>query len=322
MWKRFGGASYPFFIVLLIILFWIVAAGAVLAACGSGPEPPAPPEGFAWPVSGEISQPWSLDCQTDRGHRGIDISAGSGAPVKASASGMVSFVGYTPAEGGGTTVTIDHAGGLRSTYLHLSEAGVAKGQQVGQGESIGLTDDLPLHFGIKLVDRSRDVYYNPEELLPPLGASDPKTQPESGTGPENAAAAGQVIAKPPAQQATPVPEVSTTPIEAPLPERPLSIPSPETPTVDLLKGDKIRLPDSPLVRVPAAGAGALKLELPKQTDMYLTRAPKAGGTAAWFKSGDRGRRASIAFGILLISVAAISGRRISFGDKKAGTRHV
>lgn len=160
--------------MLLNLALPLTAAGAV---CGL--EPPLPPGGLVWPASGEVVNGWALDCATDRGHRGIDIAAGPGSAVRASAAGTVAFVGYTPAEGGGTTVSISHPGGLRSTYLHLVEASVFRGDSVAQGQQIAFAGERPLHFGLKL-DQGGDTYFNPLNFLagPASDAGSPTPLPE------------------------------------------------------------------------------------------------------------------------------------------------
>lgn len=168
-------------ILLLYLTLPLTAAGAV---CGL--EPPLPPGGLVWPASGEVVNGWTLDCATDRGHRGIDISAGPGSAVRAAAAGTVAFVGYTPAEGGGTTVSISHPGGLRSTYLHLVEASVSRGDSVAQGQQIAFAGERPLHFGLKL-DQGSDTYFNPLDFLagpaPAAGSPTPLPEPLPVTAP-------------------------------------------------------------------------------------------------------------------------------------------
>ncbi len=65
-------------------------------------------------------------------HRGVDIRARMGDPVYSVLPGTVSFVG-----GNYGTVDIEHEGGLRSRYLHLSGFGVSKGDKVEAGQIIG-----------------------------------------------------------------------------------------------------------------------------------------------------------------------------------------
>lgn len=144
----------------------IIAAGSLpgsaSAACGG--QPPLPPEGLAWPARGQIVKPWSLNCSTDSGHRGIDMALPEGTIIGAAADGIVSFVGYTPAEGGGTTVSITHDTGMKSTYLHISRVSVNEGGRVSQGELIGLSGGVPVHFGIKMPG-AREIYYDPALYL-------------------------------------------------------------------------------------------------------------------------------------------------------------
>ncbi len=68
-------------------------------------------------------------------HRGIDIRAAYGQEIQAAGSGRVVSVGT---QGGyGETVVIEHAGGLRTRYAHLSAAAVTPGQEVAAGQVVG-----------------------------------------------------------------------------------------------------------------------------------------------------------------------------------------
>jgi murein DD-endopeptidase MepM/ murein hydrolase activator NlpD len=72
---------------------------------------------------------------TTRFHRGVDIAAAYGREVPAAGTGHVVFAGE---EGGyGNTVVIEHAGGVRTRYAHLSALQVTAGQQVTEGTVIG-----------------------------------------------------------------------------------------------------------------------------------------------------------------------------------------
>ena len=98
------------------------------------------------------------------GHRGIDFGAPIGTRVVAAAAGTVSFAGKV---GGSLFVSIDHPGGLRTTYSFLSAVLVKKGQAVAQGHPIaksgpGAAGEQPnLHFGLK----SGADYLDPEPFL-------------------------------------------------------------------------------------------------------------------------------------------------------------
>lgn len=70
-----------------------------------------------------------------RQHRGIDLAAPLGSPVRAIRSGDVVGVGMH--RGLGRFVELKHAGGLRSLYGHLSETAVTAGERVAQGQPIG-----------------------------------------------------------------------------------------------------------------------------------------------------------------------------------------
>jgi len=68
-------------------------------------------------------------------HAGIDFSEESGAPVRATASGVVDEAGW--AGGYGNMVEITHGNGLATRYGHMSEILVAPGEKVVIGQIIG-----------------------------------------------------------------------------------------------------------------------------------------------------------------------------------------
>lgn len=73
-------------------------------------------------------------------HRGIDLAAKRGAPVRATAPGVVTHAvrkwqqGFT---GYGRAVVIKHPGGAHTLYAHLQSVTVLAGQHVDAGEVIG-----------------------------------------------------------------------------------------------------------------------------------------------------------------------------------------
>jgi murein DD-endopeptidase MepM/ murein hydrolase activator NlpD len=108
---------------------------------------------LAAPVAGPVTGVFG-----PRGHRfhsGIDYPAATGTPVTASASGRVTFAGWSPG-GWGYLVTIDHGGGVRTLYAHLSRVGVRVGQRVATGRRIGRVGASGhatgphLHFEVRL----------------------------------------------------------------------------------------------------------------------------------------------------------------------------
>jgi uncharacterized protein YraI len=74
-------------------------------------------------------------------HLGIDIDEypSGGNPAYASAAGIVSFAAGDPCCSYGLYVIIDHPDGMQTLYGHFSSIGVQKGQQVSQGQRIGVS---------------------------------------------------------------------------------------------------------------------------------------------------------------------------------------
>ncbi len=68
-------------------------------------------------------------------HKGMDIKATTGTPIRAPAAGIVSAVGDYYFNG--NTVIIDHGQGLVTLYCHLSVIGVAVGDELAPGEVLG-----------------------------------------------------------------------------------------------------------------------------------------------------------------------------------------
>ena len=107
-------------------------------------------------------------------HFGVDYAAPEGTPVRATADGVVRFVGWKG--GGGKTVEIRHAGGFTTAYLHLSRfaSGLTVGRRVSQGEVIGYVGSTGLatgpHLDYRVTQNGR--YLNPARIgsdpAPPL----------------------------------------------------------------------------------------------------------------------------------------------------------
>jgi len=68
-------------------------------------------------------------------HAGLDFAGGVMTPIQATAPGVVSFTGSR--SGYGNTIEIDHGGGFKTRYAHLSAISVRPGQRVAVGQRIG-----------------------------------------------------------------------------------------------------------------------------------------------------------------------------------------
>jgi len=104
----------------------------------TGLTPTTPPPGalgqFIWPVDSR-----RISTMFQPSHQAIDIAIDTGQPVRAVASGIVSFAGGDPGRSYGLYVIIQHPGGYSSLYAHLSNVEVQQGNAVKQGNEIGRT---------------------------------------------------------------------------------------------------------------------------------------------------------------------------------------
>lgn len=88
---------------------------------------------LAWPVVGSVSSPFGQ--RWGRLHTGMDITAGTGTPVRAAGAGRVIGAGW---EGSyGNCVEVYHGDGVTTRYAHLSSISVRAGQQVERGQLLG-----------------------------------------------------------------------------------------------------------------------------------------------------------------------------------------
>ena len=96
--------------------------------------------GFRWPARGRISGVYGsqriLNGEPRRPHFGLDIAAPAGTPVYAPAPGVISLAHPDMYYSGGTIV-LDHGQGLSSSFLHLSQLHVSRGDVVEAGDLIG-----------------------------------------------------------------------------------------------------------------------------------------------------------------------------------------
>ena len=108
-----------------------------------------------------------------RAHEGIDYGAPAGAPVEATASGVVARAGFAGAYG--RLVELRHPGDIRTRYAHLSSiapdvrpgARIAQGQIIGRVGSSGLATGPHLHYEFLQNGRHR----NPLTVVVPSAPS-------------------------------------------------------------------------------------------------------------------------------------------------------
>ncbi|MDQ6766862.1 MAG: peptidoglycan DD-metalloendopeptidase family protein [Candidatus Eremiobacteraeota bacterium] len=133
------------------------------AAIAAGLPPPVErPEGgpvaFQWPVRGPITSPFGMRTDPVTGryqlHSGVDIGAGYGVPIQASADGIVIYAGWYG--GYGNAIILDHSSGLSTLYAHCSAMYVAERQWIQRGQVIGAVGATGwatgphLHFEIRV----------------------------------------------------------------------------------------------------------------------------------------------------------------------------
>jgi lipoprotein NlpD len=155
----------------------VSAAGAIspLPSPKSAQAAPAPPtlaavarapqaaggDTLIWPVTGPLSTNFSP------AHRGLDVVAYQGVPVKAALAGRV--VGAAEGDGPyGWFVIVEHGGSFTTVYAHLSKIRVKigdilqKNQVLGEVGSTGQSTGAHLHFEL----RQGNVPIDPRPYLP------------------------------------------------------------------------------------------------------------------------------------------------------------
>ena len=121
---------------------------------------PLPLLEWSWPVNGAIAKAYSDDS------KGIDLAGVLGQPVRAAASGVVSYVGNS-LRGYGRMLVIKHDKGYLSVYAHNSQILVKEGDKVQRGQKVaemGNSDssDVVLHFELRHQGKPLD----PSQVLP------------------------------------------------------------------------------------------------------------------------------------------------------------
>jgi murein DD-endopeptidase MepM/ murein hydrolase activator NlpD len=98
-------------------------------------------------------------------HTGVDLGAPEGTPVPAAKDGVVVAAG---ARGGyGNAVEVAHADGSTTLYAHLSQVNAEPGDQVQEGETLGLVGQTGRTTGphLHLEVRKAGHFLNPGQVL-------------------------------------------------------------------------------------------------------------------------------------------------------------
>ncbi|MFH8338108.1 peptidoglycan DD-metalloendopeptidase family protein [Streptomyces sp. AM6-12] len=161
----------------------VLVTALALILCGRrawAQPPPTPPAGApagvpaiarGWPVGVRpvVLRGWQPPATPyGPGHRGVDLAAAPGSPVRAVAAGRVSFAGRVAGRG---VVTVELRGtGLRTTYEPVHPS-VPEGADVGAGDAVGVVEAAGAHCGAQACVHwgllRGGTYLNPLALLPP-----------------------------------------------------------------------------------------------------------------------------------------------------------
>jgi len=152
----------------------LVGALAALVVASTLPPTVARADvGGRWmlPVDGQVLRPFQAPlARFGPGHRGVDLAAAPGTPVRAAGTGVVSFAGDVA---GALHVVVAHDGGLRTSYSFLASISVRAGQSVAKGDVVGTAGGSGeghgpgvLHFGLRVGDEYVDpmLLFRPRDL--------------------------------------------------------------------------------------------------------------------------------------------------------------
>ena len=128
---------------------------------------------FVWPLRGygveAITSPFGRRSSpggigsTD--HKGVDVAAPKGTPVRAAGSGVVTISAYNSTSG--HYIEVDHGNGLCTRYAHLSKRICQEGDRVNAWDILGLVGSTGvstgnhLHFELRL----NGVAHDPMQLF-------------------------------------------------------------------------------------------------------------------------------------------------------------
>lgn len=99
---------------------------------------PVPSNGWIHPIRNGLlaSSCWGAP-RSGHSHQGVDLTVGSGTPIRAIRAGTVA-VNHANTGNAGFYIVINHGGGIYSVYMHLrNRSPLAVGQKVVAGQTIG-----------------------------------------------------------------------------------------------------------------------------------------------------------------------------------------
>ena len=118
------------------------------------------------PISGIITSRFSESSRIRSSrHTGLDIAASAGTPIKAAASGTVTFAGKKGSYG--NMLVITHSNGIQTYYAHCSKLYASVGKTVSQGDVIAAVGSTGNSTGphLHLEVRVNGVAYNPQNYV-------------------------------------------------------------------------------------------------------------------------------------------------------------
>lgn len=127
------------------------------SSVAASPSDAAPAIGktFIFPTSGKITQGYRA------GHYALDIADRSKPAIWAASGGTVEKASSGTWGGGyGNHVIIDHGDGVKTLYAHMSSLNVYEGQEVGQGDVIGIMGNTGRVYGATGIHLHWEVIIN------------------------------------------------------------------------------------------------------------------------------------------------------------------
>ncbi|WP_316410689.1 M23 family metallopeptidase [Mesoterricola sediminis] len=147
----------------------------------------SPEEGRAWtapflqPGGGRVTCGFGttrrFNGEVQSVHRGLDLRAPSGTPVRAAAPGRVRLA--KDVFFGGNLIILDHGAGLFTIYAHLSRMAVKAGDEVRAGDRLGLSGATGrvsgphLHWGASIAGVDVDPLLVRKAMASLAGAQEP-----------------------------------------------------------------------------------------------------------------------------------------------------